>query len=99
MLNVFFHLKRNDLIEIKDKFELFYNDITEFKPNNEDWIKDLEKRKVVIPKGSELNDRVLSIYKAEHDTFTKTQKTRINFQNTPKNVFVDLYLDEDEDYL
>ena len=95
----FFDLKRNDLVEFKDKFELFYNDPIKFKPNNEEQIKDLEKRKVVIPKGSELNDRFLSIYKAQHDKLTKTQKTRINVQNTPKNISVDLYLDEDEDDL
>ena len=53
----------------------------------------------MIPKGSELNDWFLSLYKAQYDKLTKPQKTRINVQNTPKNISVDLYLDEDEDDL
>ena len=41
-----FDSKRNDLIEFKDKLELFYHDDIEIKPNSEDQLKDIEKRKV-----------------------------------------------------
>ena len=37
-------LKRNDLIEFKDKLELFYHDTIEIKPNNADQINNLEKK-------------------------------------------------------
>ena len=47
-----FDSKRNDLIEFKNKLELFYHDTIKIKPNNEDQIKDLEKRKVVMTKAS-----------------------------------------------
>ena len=40
-----FDSKRNDLIEFKDKLELFYHDAIETKPNNKDQIKDFKKNK------------------------------------------------------
>ena len=48
---------------------------------------------------SELYDKLLNIYKTEHDKLTKAQKKRINVQNIPENLPCDLYLDEDEDDL
>ena len=46
-----FHvLKRNDFIEFKNKLELFFYNSVESQLNNEDQIKDLEKRKTVFTK-------------------------------------------------
>ena len=63
----FFNSKQNDLIEFKDKLELFYHDTIEIKPNNEDQIQDFQKRKVVLATASELYDKLLSIYKTQYD--------------------------------
>ena len=67
------------------------------KLNNEDRIKDLEKRKVVIAKASELYDKLLSIYKTQYDKLTKAQRKKIKVQNIPQNLPIDIDLDEDGD--
>ena len=41
---------RNDLIEFRDKLELFYHDTIELKPINEDQIKVFKKKKIVFTK-------------------------------------------------
>ena len=51
--------------EFNDKLELFYYDTTEIKPNNEDQIKYLEKRKVVLVTAPELYNKLLNIYKTQ----------------------------------
>ena len=94
-----FDSKRNDLIEFKNKLELFYHDTIKIKPNNEDQIKDLEKRKVVMTKASELYDKLLSIYKTQSDNLTTAHKKRMKVQVIPQNLPIDLYLDEYEDDL
>ena len=63
---MFFGSKRHDLKEFKDKLELFHHDTIEIKPSNEGQIKDLEKRKVVIAKASELYIKLPSIYKTQN---------------------------------
>ena len=50
----------------------------------------------MIAKASELNDKLLNIYKTQYDKFTKAQKKRIKVQNIPQNLPMDLYLDEDD---
>ena len=54
--------KRSFDLEFKGKLELFYHDTIEIKPNNEYQIKDLEKRKVIIARASELYYKFASIY-------------------------------------
>ena len=61
MVKQSFDSKGNYLIELKDKFKLFYHDTVEIKANNEDQIKDFEKRKVVFTKAYELYDKLLNI--------------------------------------
>ena len=72
------------------------HDTIEIKPNNENQIKDLEKR---IAKAFELYDKLLSIYKTQYDKFTKAQEKRIKVQNIPESLPIDLYLGEYEDDL
>ena len=85
----------NDLKEFKKKIELFYYDNIKTKPNNENHIKDLAKRKVVFDTAQELYNKLLSIYKTQYDKITKTKKKRIKTLNIPENLSIDLYLDKD----
>ena len=48
---------------------------------------------------SELNDKLLNIYTTQYDGLTKAQKKMLKVQNRPENLYLDLYLDEDKDYL
>ena len=52
----------SDLKDLKNILELFYHGIIEINPNNGEWIKDLEKTKVVLPTNSELCDKLIYIY-------------------------------------
>ena len=71
-----------------------FNRFEEITANNEDQIKDLEKRKVVLDSALALYNKLLSIYKNQYDKLTKAQKKRIKFQNMPENLPIDLDLDE-----
>ena len=51
--------------------------------NNEDQIKDLEKRKVLLDTALALYNKLLSIYKNQYNKLTKAHKKRIKFQNMP----------------
>ena len=48
--NYFNFYKQNNLIEVKDKLELFCHDNTEIKANNEEQIKDSKKEKLYFLK-------------------------------------------------
>ena len=85
-----FDSKRNDLVEFKDKLELFYNDTIEIISNNED----PKKRKLGIDTLLELYKKLLNIYKTQDDKLAKAQKKRIKVQNLPENVPIDLYSNE-----
>ena len=41
-------------------------------------------------------NKLLNIYKTQYDKFTKAHKKRIKLQGIPKNLPIDLYLDEDD---
>ena len=71
-----------------------FNRFEEITANNEDQIKDLEKRKVVLDTALALYNKLLSIYKNQYDKLTKAQMKRIKFQNMPENLRIDLDLDE-----
>ena len=71
-----------------------FNRFEEITANNEDQMKDLEKRKVVLDSALVLYNKLLSIYKNQYDKLTKAQKKRIKFQNMPENLPIDLDLDE-----
>ena len=62
--------------------------------NNEDQIKDLEKREVLLDTALALYNMLLSIYKNQYNKLTKAHKKRIKFQNMPENLPIDLDLDE-----
>ena len=94
-----FDSKQNDLSKFKKILELFNHDTIKIKPDNEDQIKDLKKRKVVIATGFELYDNFLNIYTAQYDKLTKAQKKRIKVQNRTESLAIDLNLDEAEDGL
>ena len=49
----------------------------EIRPNNEDKIKDLKKRKVVFARASELYHKHLNIYTTQYDKITKSQQKMI----------------------
>ena len=61
--------------------------------------KRLTKRKLVMTKASELNEKLLSMYKTQSDNLTITQKKRTKVQSIPQNLPTDLYLDEYENHL
>ena len=82
------------LIDLKE----LNHDTVEMKPNNQDQIKDLKKRKVVIVTVSELY-KLSNICTTQYEKLTKTQKKRMKVQNGPENLATDLYLDEGEDDL
>ena len=82
------------LIDLKE----LNHDTVEMKPNNQDQIKDLKKRKVVIVTVSELY-KLSNICTTQYEKLTKTQKKRMKVQNGPENLAIDLYLDEGEDDL
>ena len=84
-------------MEFKKKLELSYYNTKEIKPNNEDQTKDLEKRKVVLVKASELYNKLLNIYKTQYNQLIKAQKKWIKVQNVFENLPFDLYLYKDED--
>ena len=94
----FFNSKQIDLKELKNILELFYHDTVEIKPNNQDQIKELKKRKVVIATVSELY-KLSNICLTQYQKLTKTQKKRVKVQNRPENLAIDLYLHEGEDDL
>ena len=71
-----------------------FNRFEEITANNEDQIKDLEKRKVVLDSALALYNKLPSIYQNQYDKLTKAQKKRIKFQNMPENLPIDLDLDE-----
>ena len=48
---------------------------------------------------SELYYNLLNVYTAQCNKLTKVQKKRMKVQNWTENLPIDLYLDEDEDYL
>ena len=43
----------------------------------------------------ELYNKLLSIYKTQYDILSKAKKKKIKVQNVPKNLSIDLYLEED----
>ena len=70
------------------------------KPNNQDQMKDLKKKKkkVVIATVSDLY-KLSNICTTQYQKLTKTQKKRMKVQNRAENLAIDLYLDEGEDDL
>ena len=85
----YFDSKLNNLKEFKNKLESFYYDTIEIKPNNEDKIKDLEKRKAVIDTALELYSKLLNIYKTLYGKLTKAKKKTIKAQSMPENLPID----------
>ena len=85
-----FNLKLNDSKEFKDKLELLYYGTIEIKSNNEDQIKDFEKRIVVTDKNLELYNKLVNICKTKYDKLTKARNKKIKFQNVPEHLPIDL---------
>ena len=57
----------------------------------------MKKGKVVFNKALELLNKLLNVCKNQHDKLSKIMKGKINVKNLPRNLAMDLCLDEDED--
>ena len=68
---------------------MYYGTI-EIKSNNEDQIKDFEKRIVVTDKNLELYNKLVNICKTKYDKLTKARNKKIKFLNVPEHLPIDL---------